>query len=189
MGDLLQRSRLGDAEARDRAFSLVYVKLKQVAQRQMRRLSRGATLSTTVLVHEVYLRFADSSRLLVADESHLLCLCARAMRQVALDHVRKRQASKRSGPRPDTSISEALAQPGLDIEGEVTFLIQLDRALSKLEAVDRRLAQVAELRFFAGSSVTEVARALEISEPTVKRDTRLAKAMLQRELNQTASLG
>ncbi len=183
MGDLLQRSRLGDAEALDRAFSLVYIKLKQVARRQMRRLSRGATLSTTILVHEVYLRFADSSQLPVADESHLLSLCARAMRQVTLDHVRKRQASKRSGPRPDTSISEALAEPGLDIEGEVTFLIRLDRALSKLEAVDGRLARVAELRFFAGSTVAEVARALLVSEPTVKRDTRVAKAFLQRELS------
>lgn len=186
---LLARSRAGDSDAFDEAFSLVYGQLKRLARWQMRRLDSAATLSTTILVHEVYLKFANHSRLKVVDGQHLFLLCTRAMRQIVVDHARARFAGKRSNGVPDTSVNEFLAQPGLNLEGEVTFLIGLERALSNLEALDERLAKVAELRFFGGSSVAEVAEILAVSEPTVKRDTRLARAFLQRELLTGPELG
>jgi RNA polymerase sigma factor (TIGR02999 family) len=158
----------------------VYDELRGLARRQLARLRPGETLSPTALVHEAYVRFARRSAPSIVDESHFIALAARAMRNIVIDFIRRKRAQKRDAGPP-------LAAPDLDAAAAAGLgavdLLALDEALTQLQALDPRQAQVVELRFFAGLEVEEIARATGVSERTVKRDWQRARVFLYHRLS------
>jgi RNA polymerase sigma factor (TIGR02999 family) len=155
-------------------FAAVYGELKRLAHGQLARGPRG-TLSTTALVHEAYLKLRGST---VRDREHFLALAARAMRQVLVDAARERSAAKRGGDLARVSLDgEALA-----VETFADEVLAVDVALTRLEALDERLARLVEWRYFAGMSEPEIAAVLGVSDRTVRRDWQKARAFLYREL-------
>jgi RNA polymerase sigma factor (TIGR02999 family) len=175
---LLQAWREGDPEAAKRLFPIVYERLRAMARGQLSRPGPPATLSATELVHEAYLKLVDRSRLDLRDRGHFFAVAAKAMRQLLLDHARRRSALKRGAGQAATPFDEM----ELVIDGEARDVIAVDEALARLEQLDSRMGQVVELRFFGGLEVEEVAEALEVSVRTVKRDWQKARAFLHREL-------
>lgn len=161
----------------DRHFALVYGELKRLAH-TLRAGPSGATLNTTALVHEAYLKLASSQSLHVTDRGHFFAVAARAMRQILVDAARREQALKRGGPTPVVTLDESLHGPPVN----PTQLLALDQALLRLEAVDPRRARVVEHRLFGGLTAEETAAVLNVSRPTVDRDWRAARAWLVVEL-------
>jgi RNA polymerase sigma factor (TIGR02999 family) len=144
----------------------------------MRRERRGHSLQTTALVNEAFIRLVDAQQIRWNDRAHFLGISARLMRRVLVDHARARGYQKRGGGAQRVTFDEALVvgtEPSLNV-------LALDRALEGLAAVDPRKAKVVELRFFGGLSVEEAADVLHVSTDTIKRDWRLAKDWLGREL-------
>jgi RNA polymerase sigma factor (TIGR02999 family) len=171
---LLAAAREGDARALDRLLPLVYADLRALAEREMRRESPGHTLQPTALVHETYLRLGGAPES-AGDRTHFLAIAARAMRQVLVDHARRRDAAKRGGGAAPVTLTDGIGAGPLDFDE----ILALDRAL---EALDTRQRQVVECRFFAGMEESEIAAALDVSERTVRRDWAKARAWLYREL-------
>jgi RNA polymerase sigma factor (TIGR02999 family) len=175
---LLRAWRQGDAQALERLTPLVYRELSRIAHRYMARERRGHTLETTALVHEAYLHLVDAKEVSWRDRTHFFAISARAMRRVLTDYARTRGYKKRGGGAEKLSIEKSFVvpqEPGAD-------LVALDDALRRLSALDRRKAEVVELRFFGGLSVAETSEALNLSPETVMRDWKFAKAWLYREL-------
>jgi len=175
---LLVASRKGDPSAFDRLLPLVYDELRRVARRQLSRHRRSVTLEATGLVHEAYVKLADQTRLEAHDRGHFLAIAARAMRQLIVDHARRRQAEKRGGKESPVPLD------GLEIAAreEADHLTDLDEALGRLAAHSERMARVVECRFFAGYSEEETAEALGTSLRTVQREWQKARAWLRVEL-------
>ncbi len=167
--------------AMDVLLPLVYRELKRLARVHRRRRSPGETLSTTALVHETWLKLARSAGGPFADRDHFLSVASMAMRQVVVDHARRRMAEKRGGERVRVSL-EALTGGSTDPDRQAVAVLALDQALERLETLDPGLARLAELRFFGDAPVDDVARILGLSTATVKRHTRVARAFLAREL-------
>ncbi|HEY6362756.1 MAG TPA: ECF-type sigma factor [Vicinamibacterales bacterium] len=180
--ELLTAWRCGDASAMDGLFALVYDDLRFLARRQLARLRPGRTLAPTVVVHEVYARFAERSSQDVLDRHHFLALAARAMRDVIVDYVRRRQARKRDGGVPLPLDSGIGNRTNTSAFGPID-VIAIDEALAQLEMLDTRQARVVEMRFFAGLELDEIAVALDVSERTVKRDWQKARAFLYHALH------
>jgi RNA polymerase sigma factor (TIGR02999 family) len=171
---LLAEYRAGDRSALERLFPLIYDELHGRAHRQLARHRPGDTLSTTALVHEAYLKLTDSHGQSYNDRMHFFAVASRAMRQILVDHARRKLAEKRGGGRVEVSLDPAdLASPERAAE-----LVALDEALGELAKLDQRLARTVELRFFGGLSVEEAADLLGTSPRTVKRDWRKARAFL-----------
>ena len=170
----------GDQEALKRLTPLVYDELYRTAHHHMARERVDHTLQTTALVNEVYLRLVDAREIAWQDRAHFLAVAARLMRRVLIDFARSRRSSRRGGAWPHVTFDEALVPSG---EARADFLA-LDEALNALKAIDDRKSQVVELRFFGGLSVQETAEVLNVSQETVKRDWRLAKVWLLREMSQ-----
>ncbi len=179
---LLSRLGDGDTAALEALMPIVYEELRQMASAQLRRESR-ATLGTTALVHEAFLKLVDHEKLGFECRGHFFGAAARAMRQVLVDSARKRLALKRGAGVPPESL-EMLNLRGQTVPAPQASeeLVALDEALLRLEEVDARKARVVECRFFAGLSIEETSEALGVSERTVKRDWRAAKSWLFREL-------
>ncbi len=185
---LLDRAREGDAAALDRLVPLVYDQLRALARGQRRRVGAAATVNTTALVHEAYAKLAGRAAgpAHFADRRHYFRVAARAMRDVLVDYARAQGAQKRGGPLPDRSLSDpALASalralPPLDI----AETLDLDAALTRLEALDAEQARLVELRYFAGLTNEEAAEVLEMSPATAKRRWAVARAWLYRELSE-----
>jgi RNA polymerase sigma factor (TIGR02999 family) len=169
----------GDPRALDRLYPLVYDELRRAAQRALRAERAEHTLQATELVHEVFLKLAGSGPGHVHDRSHFLGVAARAMRQVLVDHARRRNAAKRGGELVRTTLGDSAFVSG-PLSAEE--LIALDDALERLEAYDGRLRRVVEMRYFAGLSEREIATALGVTERTVQRDWVKARAWLHKEL-------
>jgi RNA polymerase sigma factor (TIGR02999 family) len=168
----------GDDGALERVTPLVEAELRRLARAYMARERRGHTLQVTALVNEAFLRLTDARSVEWQDRAHFLGISARLMRRVLVDHARSRGYRKRGGDAERVTLDEGLItspEPAIDV-------VALDRALEALAAVDIRKARVIELRFFGGSSVEETAEVLHVSPDTVKRDWRLAKLWLLREL-------
>jgi RNA polymerase sigma factor (TIGR02999 family) len=168
----------GDDGALERVTPLVEAELRRLARAYMARERRGHTLQVTALVNEAFLRLTDARSVDWQDRAHFLGISARLMRRVLVDHARSRGYRKRGGDAQRVTLDEGLItspEPAIDV-------VALDRALEALAAVDLRKARVIELRFFGGSSVEETAEVLHVSPDTVKRDWRLAKLWLLREL-------
>ena len=159
----------------DRLMSLLYDELREVADRQLRRERPGHTLQATALVHEAWVKMADPGNLEVKDRAHFLAIAARAMRQILVDHARRRSAEKRGGDWHQTTLGDGDAAQSFD----PAEILALDAALDGLEERQRR---VVEYRFFGGMEEKEIAEVLELSERTVRRDWAKARAHLYREL-------
>jgi RNA polymerase sigma factor (TIGR02999 family) len=160
-------------------FDELYQELRRLAHGKLARVRRpGATLSTTALVHEAFVKLESAGRVGVRDREHFLALAARAMRQVLVDAARTRQAVKRGAGVAPLALDEA--EPSID--DLVEEVIAVDAALVRLETLDERLARVVEWRVFAGMSEDEIAGALGVTSRTVRRDWQKARAFLVREL-------
>jgi RNA polymerase sigma factor (TIGR02999 family) len=173
----LDELRGGNQQALDALLPLLYDELRQVARRLLRGERPGHTMSTTVLVHEAYLRLLDARRLAPADRGAFLGVAAVTMRRLLVDAARRRLADKRGGGVRAQSVdelAEVLAAPAPDQE-----LVALDRALDTLGEASPRARQVVELRFFTGLSLQETAEALGTSVKTVQRDWLAARAWLR----------
>ncbi len=179
---LLLDARHGDRAAFGDLFDRVYDELRGLAHAQLRRMRPGATLDTTALVHEAYLKLCDQTRLGVHDRAHFFALSARAMRQVLVDHFRQNQAEKRGGNRRPVSLQEG--QIPIEARGEV--LLALDEALTRLAGLNERLSLVVECKFFGGMTQEGIAEVLGVTDRTVRNDWRKAKAWLTRELSRDA---
>jgi len=172
---LLAGWRAGDRAAADRLFALVYDELRRVAHRALADQRNEATLRTTALVHETYLRLVGSFRPSSDDRRRFFGAAAKAMRRILIDRARERLAAKRGGgARPLELDPERAAGP----ESDALEVLAVDEALAALERHDGRLAELVELRFFAGFSVEESAGLLGVSERTVKRDWQRARGLL-----------
>ena len=178
---LLLAWRRGDTSAPKRLFPIVYDELRALAHRQLGRARRGGTLDTTALVHEAYLKLAGGAGLSLHDRGHFFALAATAMRQILVDYARRRTAAKRGGPEGPVAMSD-LDRPAPVTPDRALELIALHDALAKLEALEPRLGRVVELRVFGGMSIEEVAKVLEVSEGTVKRDWLKARSFLSLEI-------
>jgi RNA polymerase sigma factor (TIGR02999 family) len=174
---LLHALRAGDRRALDELLPRVYGELREIARRQLAREHGARTLEATALVHEAYGKLLGGE-VEWQDRAHFLAVAARAMRQVLVDAARERQAAKRGGGWERVSFSGV--EPGLEMP--VEELLALDAALDRLDALDPRLRQVVELRFFAGMSSAETAGALDVTERTVQRDWIKARAWLYKEI-------
>ncbi len=164
------------ADQRGEFWSLVYDELRLIARRQLH--GGGATLQATVLVHEAYMRLAEDERVLSRGRGYFFASAAQAMRQIAVDHARKRSRSKRGGGAEPVTLKTADAE----VDGLAADLVDLHQALERLEELNPRQARVVECRYFAGLNVEETAAALGTSSRTVKRDWMVARAWLFREL-------
>lgn len=169
----------GDRKALDQLTPLVYSELHEIAHRYMRRQPPGRTLQTSALVNEAYVRLVDVEGLRWVDRTHFFAVSAQIMRRILVDAARAHLANKRGGRFEHVCLDEGMdASPKRSED-----LIALDDALNALEEMDARKARVVELRFFAGLSEAETAETIKISVPSVKRDWKLAKAWLTRELS------
>ena len=172
---LLARARAGDAQALGAAYSAVYDELKRAARAQLRRMRDD--FQTTALVHEAYLKLGGA-QLAAQDRNHLLALSARAMRQVLVDDARARKADKRGGGQEALTLTASLG----NAERAAVDVLALDELLGALHTLDERAAQIVELRYFGGYEEAEIAQMLGLSDRTVRRDWRKARAFLLAEL-------
>jgi RNA polymerase sigma-70 factor (ECF subfamily) len=163
---LLDAWQRGDDSALERLLPLVYDELRRVARARLRAEKPGHTLQPTALVHEAYLRLIRGGTA-PRNREHLFAMAARLMRQILVDHARRKGAQKRGGA--DTAMT-------------MVDILALDEALTDLAALDPRLCQVVELKFFAGLNIDETARALGVSPATVERDWTVSKAWLHQRL-------
>lgn len=173
---LLQRLAAGQDDARGRLAELVYAELRAIAATQLRGM-RGQTLQPTALVHEAWLKLAGGDGDF-ANRRHFLGVAAKTMRSVLVDHVRRRRADKRGGGVAPTPLDETV---GFLEQGEVD-LLDLDEALGELERDDPVLARWVEMRFFSGMTNVEIAAVENVSESTVERGWRAARARLRSRL-------
>jgi RNA polymerase sigma-70 factor, ECF subfamily len=167
-------------ESLDHLFPIVYDELRRLARRQLAGERRGHTLNTTDLVHEAFVKLAKMDRVQVRGRGHFFALAGRAMRRVLVDHAGRRNAAKRGGERRRVTLDSAIA---VAADRDLVDVLELERALQKLESMNARYGRVVECRIFAGLSVEETAAALEVSPATVHRDWSLARAWLNRELD------
>jgi RNA polymerase sigma factor (TIGR02999 family) len=175
---LLRAWAKGEANALDQLTPRVYDELRRIAGYYMKDERPGRTLQTTALVHEAYLRLIDIENVEWEHRAHFFAVAAQIMRHILLDAARKRVAAKRGGDSPRINLDEVAdlsCERGIEV-------IALDEALARLTQLDARKAQVIELRFFGGLTVEETARVLKVSDDTVMRDWRLARAWLMNEL-------
>src|SRR5262245_18214929 len=176
--ELLRAWSEGDDGALEQLMPLMEAELRRLARGYMARERRDHTLQTTALVNEAFVRLTGARQVRWQDRAHFLGISARLMRRVLVDHARRRGFRKRGGGAERITLDEGLAtapDPAFDV-------VALDRALEALEKTDSRKSRIVELRFFGGLSVEETAEALNVSTDTVKRDWRLAKLWLLREL-------
>ena len=169
----------------EQLLPLVYDELRRLARSYLRRERPGHTLQATALVHEAYEKLADQSRVDWRGRSHFFAVAAQLMRRVLIDHARHRGRLKRGG-RDQRVTLEGIEGAPVGSEFDLDELLSLDRALTKLEGLDRREARVVELRYFAGMSAKEVAGFLDVSERTVRSDWAHARAWLKNELTNGA---
>ena len=168
----------GDQLALEKLTPLVYQELHRRAHRQMAQERPGQILQTTAIVNEIYVQLIDLRGVSWRDRAHFFALSSRLIRHVLIDAARSKGSLKRGAGSPHVALDENLlvsAEPLADV-------VALDEALTALDAVDQRKSQVVELRFFGGLSIEETAEVLKVSPETVKRDWKLAKAWLRREL-------
>jgi RNA polymerase sigma-70 factor (ECF subfamily) len=167
----------GDQRALERLTPVVYDELHRLARRYMKHERPGHSLQTTALVNEAYVRLVDYKRMQWQDRAHFFAVSAQVMRRILVEHARRHNL-KRGGDVQRVSLEEAAVVGG----DRAADLVALDDAMNGLARIDRRKAQVVEMRFFGGLSVEETAEVLKVSSVTVKRDWSTAKLWLYREL-------
>lgn len=174
----LEQLRTGNGDVMPRLMPVVYRELRRLAAHYMKNERPDHTLQATALVHEAYLRLVGQTHRNWQNRAQFFAIAASTMRMVLIDHARANLAQRRGEGKVHVAIDDALSvaspEPG--------YLLALDGALHRLEAIDPRASRVVELRWFVGLDVKEVAHVMEISEATVRRDWNFAKAWLQSEL-------
>jgi RNA polymerase sigma factor (TIGR02999 family) len=178
---LLETAWRGDASTVDDLVPLVYDQLRAMAHRQLVAEHRDDILETTALVHEAYLKMAGDTDVGRRGRPYFFAAAARAMRQVLVDHARRRSAAKRGGGTVDVTLDDDLA-----VDGYAAELLELDDALHRLNRLSPRQVSVVEQRFFVGLSVAESAEVLGVSPRTVESDWAMARAWLFQELGGAA---
>ena len=168
----------GDRAALDQLMPLVHAELRRLAAHYMRRERPGHTLQTSALVNEAYLRLIDQKSVNWQSRAHFFGIAAQLIRQILIDHARKRQSAKRGGAQRVSLDETAVVSRERSVE-----LLALDEALDRLAAFDPRKARIVELRFFGGLNLDETAEVMGISSPTVQREWRSAKAWLHHSLS------
>ena len=180
---MLQAFANGDKAALDRLMPLVYAELRRLADSCLRRERSDHTLQPTALVHEAYIRLMGTDQPDFRSRGHFLAVAAHLMRQILIDHARRRNAGKRGGGKPDRPLEDvnaAIERP--------SALIALDDALQALGRHSPRKAKLVEMRFFGGLTAEESAVALEVPVEKVRAELRVAQAWLKRELVRNARL-
>jgi RNA polymerase sigma factor (TIGR02999 family) len=162
----------------DKVVALTYAELRAIAHYRLAARGPGGSLSTTELVHEAYIKLVDQSRAGWHDLAHFRALASLAMRYVLVDRARERCALKRGGGRRQITLDDDV----MAVEDQPEVLVQLNEALERLAAVEPRLAQVVDCRFFGGFTEQETAEALDLTTRTVQRDWVKARIMLRRLL-------
>lgn len=179
---LLLELNAGETDALDRLMQAVYTRLHRLARHALAR-ETGHSLEPTALIHELYLGLVDQRRANWENRAHFFAVAAQLMRRILVDHARARRALKRGGPRGvvhlDSARDLAAGLPGRD----PVDILELNQALDRLSARSPEQGRIVEMRFFAGLSVEETAHVLGRSPRTVKREWRLARAWLFRELH------
>jgi len=175
---VLQDVGAGRAQASEQLLPLVYEELLVIARQRLRDERAHHTLNATALVHEAYMRLVGDAAAGWENRAHFFGAAARAMRQVLIDYARKRGRAKRGGDQARIPLNVV----DLAVEAPIEDVLAVDRAVEKLAAKDPRMAEVVQLRFYAGLSVEETAAALGMSERTVRREWSLARAWMMREL-------
>lgn len=175
---LLNQYQSGDRKVLDELFPLVYDELRRLAKSRLQNERGDHTLQPTALVHEAYLRLIEQHSTDWQNRAHFFGLAAEMMRRILVNHAVKRNADKRFGNQTKMALDDAIS---IIAEREVD-LVLLDDVLNKLAEFDPQQAKIIELRFFAGLKIEEVAEVLGVSESTVKREWRVAKAWLHDRL-------
>jgi RNA polymerase sigma-70 factor, ECF subfamily len=177
---LLHAWRAGDAAALEQLISIVHGDLRRIARRHLVRERKGHILQTDALVNEAYVRLVDTQAVHWHDRAHFLAVASRVMRRILVEAARARHRQKRGGGEEAIPIEGAIA-----LARNVPDLLTLNDALDALADVSPRKSQVVELRFFGGLTIDETAAVLNVSGDTIRRDWRLAKAWLFRELQRS----
>jgi len=175
---ILSAASSGDNEAAAELWKLVYEELHLLASQKMARTPPGQTLQPTALVHEAFLRLVGEKEDRWENKAHFFGAAALAMRNVLVDHVRRKGRVKRGAGMKRVPLSQIISPA----DSQALDLLALDEAIKKLEAVDPRIAEVALLRYFAGLTIEETAKTMGISRSTVERDWSYARAWLYREI-------
>ena len=176
--DVLTELRSSAQDSLDQVVALTYTELRAIAHRRLAARGPTGTLSTTALVHEAYLKLVDQSRAGWQDLAHFRALASLAMRHVLVDRARERSTVKRGGARRQITLDDEV----MAAEDQPEVLLQLNDALERLAAVEPRLAQVVDCRFFGGLTEQETAEALDLTTRTVQRDWVKARVLLRRLL-------
>lgn len=178
---LLRDARDGDSVAANRAYTFIYRRLHAAARQQLRRQAAGpATLTPTALVNEAWLKLS-AAHYEISDREHYLAMASSAMRQIVVDAARARGSGKRGGDAVHVTLADDV---GGDEQG--VGVLELDRALQRLEQLDARLAKVVQYRYFGGLTEPEIAQLLGLTDRTVRRDWRKARAFLHAEIRGAA---
>jgi RNA polymerase sigma factor (TIGR02999 family) len=178
MGDVTQliaRARGGDRGALDALFEILYPDLRRIAHARLSGHVRSHLLETTALVNECYLKFVQMARVSPVDRAHFLAYSATVMRSVVVDAVRAHQAERRGGDAQHITLNTAVGEQVALSEEEI---LDVHAALQDLSALDERLAQVAEMRYFGGMNDLEIGQALGVTDRTVRRDWEKARMLL-----------
>ena len=170
----------GDQGSLDKLLPVVYQELRKLAQYHLQQERPDHTLQATALVHEAYLKLIDAKSVAWRNRAHFFAVAARVMRHILVDMARQRRAQKR-GSGQKLPLEEAISLPG---EQEDVNLVALDEALDKLADIDPEQSRIIELRYFGGLSTEETAEALGVSPTTIKREWRVARAWLKREIRE-----
>lgn len=180
--ELLARAHSGDSKALDSVYEAIYGELRRLARaRRRKHLAPGATMNTTALVHETYLKLCRSPHSSFADREHFLAVAATAMRQILVDEARRRLRAKRGGGAAHDPIDEGVADnPKLERDAE--SMLTVHEALRRLGQSNPRLEKVIEYRFFGGMTESEAAAVLDLTERTIRRDWVKARAWLRLHL-------
>jgi RNA polymerase sigma factor (TIGR02999 family) len=178
---LLLELSAGNRAIVDALMPLVYAELHRIAQRSLRSERAGHTLNATALVHEAYLKLVDQTRVTWQNRAHFFGVAAQAMRRILVNYAEARKAQKRGGGQGLVTFNDEL----MGKETRAEELVELDEALTRLKSLSERQATVVEYHFFGGLKHEEIAEVLAVSLPTVRRDWRLAKAWLTRELKRS----
>jgi RNA polymerase sigma factor (TIGR02999 family) len=176
---LLGKINDGDSSAPEELLPIVYAELRKLAGGYLKRERPDHTLQPTALVHEAYIRMVDWENVSWQSRSHFFAVAAKIMRNILVDHARKKKAEMHGGNLQKIALDEAIS---FSKQTEVN-LVDLDEALKDLEKLDERQSKIIELRFFAGLTIEETAHALDVSTMTVSRDWNFAKAWLFRRLS------
>lgn len=176
--ELLQASNEGSREALDKLLPIVYDNLRQIARHQLSRERQNHTLQPTALVNEAYLRLIGQHSVDWQNRAHFFSIAAETMRRILVNHALEKNRLKRGGGATIVSLDEEIDyihQKDLDV-------LSLDDALNRLEQFDQKQAKIVELRFFGGMTNEEIANVLGVSDSTIKREWRIAKAWLQSQM-------